>query len=1076
MRSFADANRTPMSPCKYALTTEQERLWIEWKLYPSSAAYNNYLVYKLSGDLDVNHLVVSIKASAHDDVLKIIFFEEAGVPYQKILEQVETKVDLLELPSSEAVQNYIKDAIKKPFDLTKPFPYRFFLIKAVSDDCFYLVFVMHHILIDGKSVNLFFDRVSDFYNHVKNEAATSLDFRDYLNEVCVAKKPISYDDLGYWKNKLQNGLTSLDILDNAPKNRGRVNGRHHVIIPPDLVKNLKALAYKQKSTLFLLLMSALKTLFFGYFNCKELVFLYTTEVRPLNYKKVLGYFVSTLPMVSLFSEEVNFVNLLASITQQRREDKQHQNISLLNIFQAMRASHENIDSSKYVIFSKTNLFVNKFSLSGVDVEIVSQDFHQESLENLSFCYDEDGNIVHFLIDYNKALFEDWFIQQLATHFVVLLESILKNPFQKCSSLSFIGYDEIHQGISSLSLLKFIPDKIAEYAVKNPSKIALIDGENKISYQELNSHANKLAHYLSRKGVKYGDFVGLIADRSSNAIVSILSILKLGAAYVPIDPRSPLKRISYILENCACRYLLTEEIFDNDLQKIKNITIFSLNNIQLELNRESSENLNTSLSLDTVMYIIYTSGTTGTPKGVPITYGNIGSLFTSSELFFDFNSEDVWPLFHSLSFDFSVWEWCGALSYGGTLVTIPYSISRSPEKFYELVSEHKITVLNQTPSAFYQFIEADKKCTRETSLRYIIFGGEKLEYKLLSPWFEIYKDNSPSLYNMYGITEGTIHVTIKKLKNTDTNLPYSVIGEPLPHMQTYVLNERKQIVPFGCVGELYITGFGLTSGYLDQPLETAKRFVKSPFSVNKFFDKLYATGDLVKKLPSGELIYLGRQDTQVSLKGFRIELTEIECSLDSHSHIKRSVVSLEKEEDRPHELIAHLVLEDNTYIAPFELRQYLLDLLPLHMIPTKFFKVNQIPLTINGKIDYAILKNLKNEELSNPAISKNSNPIESMIAQIWKNTLGLDKVDMDKNFFDSGGDSLLLLKVHSELENIFQYEFAPSLLFSYPTISSLSQYFYNTSSFSEKRNRLDSNEAQHRAKKRQNALVRHQIER
>ena len=343
-----------------------------------------------------------------------------------------------------------------------------------------------------------------------------------------------------------------------------------------------------------------------------------------------------------------------------------------------------------------------------------------------------------------------------------------------------------------------------------------------------------------------------------------------------------------------------------------------------------------------MYVIYTSGTTGFPKGIPITYSNLSCLLASTELFFDFNDKDVWTLFHSLAFDFSVWEWCGAFNYGGSLIIVPYSLSRDAEKFYQLVKEKQVTILNQTPSAFYQFMDVDKVQQKELCLRHVIFGGEKLDYPLLSDWFNRHKENSPYLTNMYGITEITIHATFFPIKKDLINSKDSFIGKPLPHLKGYILDNEQQLIPFGCIGELYLSGPSITSGYLNKSEETQQRFINNPFSKDTYFKRMYVTGDLVKELPSGELIYLGRKDMQVSLKGYRIELSEIEYQLNLHEKIKKSVVTLNKNNPLSYELEAYVLLQVNQFMTQFELRQHLKKTLPSYMIPSIIYLVIEIP--------------------------------------------------------------------------------------------------------------------------------------
>ena len=1050
----------------YPLTTEQKRLWIEWKLYPDSAAYNNYLVYKLNGALDPNRLIQSIQTSAWDDIFRIIFLEKNGIPYQTILDLKKIHVDYTIALTLENLNALIHQTIQMPFNLLLPFPYRFLIAKLEAENCYYLTFVMHHILNDGASSYLFLNRISKSYNEGLEKPEDLLDFHNYLETPTLSHQKNINGDIFYWKNKLNNELPPLDIL--CRHSNKKISRQHTLIIPKDLTARLKKTAFQERTTLFLFLMAALKIVIARYFHSLKLVFLYTVNNRPKGYQNVLGFFVNTLVMITTLEDTMTFSKLLKQITFQRKEDKKYSNISLLEIFRLAR--HEHLKSYHYITFSKASIFNKNFILDQIDVQMLTPDFFQEALSHLAFLYDEWDDSIHFFISYNQNILEDELIIQLGKHFKQTLQSIAQDPSQKIFEIPFYNQNKLNKEFSSepkflLSPI-FIHQEIEKYATHCPNKIAIIDGKEKINYRLLNTKANQLASYLQKQNIKHGQSIGVLIDKNFQTLIAILALLKLGAIYVPIDPRTPQQRIDHIINDSDCYCLLIAGWLEDNFHIRKKTIIINLHIIAPILETESDVNPISDISLKDIMYVIYTSGTTGLPKGVPITYGNVLSLLKATEEIFQFNSKDVWTLFHSFAFDFSVWEWCGALYYGGTLVIVPYATSRSPLDFYNLVLKEKVTILNQTPSAFYSFIEADQKNKKELNLRIIIFGGESLDYKFLAPWYELHSQNSPTLINMYGITEGTIHVTFYPITPNDVNSFESKIGKALPHMQTYVLDERKNLVPYGSIGELYITGLGLTTGYLNQPDLTVQRFIKNPFPHNSLTEKIYATGDFVKELPDGQLLYVGRRDMQVNFKGFRIELKEIETYLDRYPSIERSIVILKKE-PKP-ELVAYLKIHKENKITPYELRQYLLKLLPTYMIPTLFFGIEKFPLTSNGKLDFLALSDLACVELSNNVFFKDESSTEAHIIQIWKNVLGVTYVDVNTNFFDCGGDSLLLLQVHTEIERIFDCKISPTILFSYSTVSSLSEYISKII-FSFKNSDQKNKEVSLRAQKRLHAL-------
>ena len=423
------------------------------------------------------------------------------------------------------------------------------------------------------------------------------------------------------------------------------------------------------------------------------------------------------------------------------------------------------------------------------------------------------------------------------------------------------------------------------------------------------------------------------------------------------------------------------------------------------------------------------------------------LFAATDAWFKFNQQDVWTLFHSIAFDFSVWEIWGALLYGGRLVVVPYEVSRSPQAFYELLSEQKVTVLNQTPSAFRQLIQVDESVTAAEKLkhiRYVIFGGEALELQSLQPWFEQYGDKSPQLVNMYGITETTVHVTYRPLTCTDiTQAKGSVIGIPIPDLQVYLLDQHQQLVPMGVPGEMYIGGAGLARGYLNRPELTQQRFISHPFAPGT---RLYRTGDLAQYLPNGELEYLGRIDNQVKIRGFRIELGEIETTLSQYPRVRETVVLVREDIANDRRLVAYIVFDRESDFSANKLRHFLKQKLPEYMLPSAFVFLEALPLTSNGKVDRRALpapENLRPELTTNYQAPHSE--VEKTIAKVWKQVLQLEKVGIDDNFFDLGGNSLLVVQVNNKLREILNRDLSVVEIFQNPTIKSLAQHLSQKSS-------------------------------
>jgi amino acid adenylation domain-containing protein len=572
---------------------------------------------------------------------------------------------------------------------------------------------------------------------------------------------------------------------------------------------------------------------------------------------------------------------------------------------------------------------------------------------------------------------------------------------------------------------------------HPQSIALTLDNDALTYQELNERANQLAGYLRTLGVGPDFLVGVHLDRSFDLIVAILAILKAGGAYLPLDLACPEDRLHFQLKDAAVQVVLTEAKLAGPVKNVPG-KIVCLDQEIDRLARFSKENPSPVSQAEHLAYVIYTSGSTGTPKGVLVTQENVLRLFSVTDRMFRFGPQDVWTLFHSSAFDFSVWEIFGALLYGGRLVIVPYLVSRSATAYHALLVREQVTVLNQTPSAFRQLVQANETAAQSpTDLRYIIFGGEALEFQSLRPWFDRHGDQQPQCVNMYGITETTVHVTYRPITLEDLEKSGSPIGRPLPDLDVYLVDEKGQLVPPGGIGEMLVGGAGVARGYLNRDDLTRERFIPNPFDSAKA-PVLYRSGDLARERNDGELEYLGRSDDQVKIRGYRIELHEIESVLARHPAVRECAVITRAEDGAEPRLAAYLVTVPGA-AAPSveELRAYLSQKLPDYMVPAFFSFLPAFPLTLNGKLDRAALPAPASDlaHLS-AAYSAPQNELEDTISQLWKAVLRRHAVGTEDNFFDLGGDSLLLTALHRNLQEKLQREIPMTDLFQFPTIRRL----------------------------------------
>jgi len=577
-------------------------------------------------------------------------------------------------------------------------------------------------------------------------------------------------------------------------------------------------------------------------------------------------------------------------------------------------------------------------------------------------------------------------------------------------------------------------------VKTPEAVALTFANGRLTYRELNARSNRLAHHLHKHGVGPDVLVGICLNRSPELIVGILAILKAGGAYVPIDLAYPKDRVAFMLSDAHAPILLTQRDLAVGLAGHQSRVICIDDDAPLIAER-SPDNLASGVAPGNLAYVIYTSGSTGTPKGSLITHRNVVRLFRSTDVWFGFNAADVWTLFHSTAFDFSVWEIWGALLYGGRLVVVPFEITRTPEAFYRLLGEQQVTVLNQTPSAFRQLIRAEESVgvASHLALRYVIFGGEALDMKTLKPWYDRHGDQQPRLINMYGITETTVHVTYRSLTAADLTRG-SVIGVPIPDLTLHVLDEKLQPVPRGETGEICVGGAGVAVGYLNRPDLTAQKFVQDPFAA---YDgaRLYRSGDLGRILPDGDLEYLGRMDHQIKIRGFRIETGEIESVLTRHPAVRECVVVPRENSSGEKQLVAYLICRAKEKVTPTLLRQLLRKSVPEYMVPAAFIFIEQLPLTTNGKLDVSALPSPEAMPAETKAVPTGSGgtAIQQELIGMWQAVLQRTAIGLDDNFFDLGGDSISLAEVHRRLQLSLGREVPITNLFMHTTVRTLAAY-------------------------------------
>ena len=834
----------------------------------------------------------------------------------------------------------------------------------------------------------------------------------------------------YWIKKLSGELPTLNLPStklrpNVKSNNGHAFQTSFSKAETEILHNF---VLNEEAGLFACLLATWNILFYRYTSQRDII-LGTSiiEQSDLDLVNPNDLFENTVLFRAELEPFESFNSFYHTIKKSQLLDYKNQPYSIDQLVTDLDIITEKGRNSIFdimVTFNKSDRFNSAFKTSDTIIDLGEK----VSKLDMEISFHEIEDILYFDIVYNTNVYERDMIESLMIHYKTLLSSLIANPTNNVEEINYLSDQERNTILNVFNKPeieypknKTIVDLFLEQVNRTPNGIAVVFNDQKLTYSELDVLSNQLANYLINKhNVIVGDLVGIMLGRSEMLIVCIMGVLKSGAAYVPIDPEYPEQRISYIQNDSKCKVTLDSNLFDDFF---RNNEVFS-----------SELPKNVSLNPSSLCYIIYTSGTTGNPKGVMIEHRNVVRLFYNKSQLFDFNENDVWSLFHSFCFDFSIWEIFGALLFGGKLIVVSELIAKDPFEFITLIVEEGITVLNQTPSSFINLMSNVNNKDINLKLRYIIFGGEALYPKCLEKWF--YQFPNIKFINMYGITETTVHVTYKEITESDIQSNISNIGKCIPTLSAYIVNDFEKLQPIGVVGELCVSGLGLARGYLHKPELTCTKFVANPFEE---VERMYLTGDLARWLPNGNIEYMGRKDDQVKIRGHRIELGEIEAALGKLPNIKRATVLVSNHLQEEPRLVAYLQSKEFDEDVKV-IRNQLTEILPDFLIPSFFMWVKEFPITVNGKIDK---KKLPLPEYvrpnSAPLLKLASSVIEKNISKVWNELLQMPLIGINDNFFEMGGTSLLAQRVSTRLRQHFNLEIPVTKIYQFPTIAELSDY-------------------------------------
>ena len=1036
----------------YPLAPMQQGMLFHSLYAPESGIYVEQLSCELRGALDTQAFEQAWRhVAAQHPILRTSFaWEGLDAPLQLVWRDPPLPVErhdwrgLAAAEQAARLERYLAADRRRGFALGAAPPMRLALLRT-ADERHVCVWTHHHLLLDGWSVPRVLAAVfAGYESFARGQAAAPANARPYRDYIAWLERQDRAGAEAFWRQALRGFGAPTPLPPGRP---GQTEGRRELLtrfVPAETLAALRELARGQQLTLNTLVQGAWALLLSRYSRQADVLFGATVAGRPADLdgvEEIVGLFINTLPVRAHATPGAPLLGWLRDLQARQAELRQYEYTPLAQIQAWSELPHGTPLFESLVVFENyppaQALGQHSGSLSIHDVRSFEVTNYPLTLVAAP------GPELMLQLAYDSERFAAATIEQVLGHLQALLQAMVAHPGATLAELPMLTPAERRQLTARPAAAGFAPGaclhrRFEAQAARAPEATALVFEEQRVAYGELNARANRLAHHLRALGAGPGRLVGLYLERSVELVVGILGILKAGAAYVPIDPAYPAERVAFILADARAPLLLTQQHMRAALPALAAQAV-CLDADWPAIEAASAENLPGEQPASDLAYVIYTSGSTGQPKGVLIEHGHVGRLFAATQPWFHFDQRDVWALFHSYAFDFSVWELWGALLYGGRLVVVPYLTSRAPEAFHALLAAERVTVLNQTPSAFRQLIAADERpeAARDLALRLVIFGGEALDPASLRPWFARHGDARPQLVNMYGITETTVHVTYRPIALADLGQAASVIGAPIPDLRLYLLDAQLQPVPLGVPGELFVGGAGVGRGYLGRPELTAERFVPDAFGAEPGA-RLYRSGDLARFLPNGDLEYLGRIDHQIKVRGFRVELGEIAAALARHPGLRESAVLARRDADGDARLVAYVVPRASAAANASELRAWLRQSLPEYMLPSAFVMLDALPLTPNGKLDRRALPapDQARPELSEGFVAP-STATEHALASLWAEVLGVARVGVHDNFFDLGGDSMRSIQILAKARE-HGLEISLQRLFALQTIHALAR--------------------------------------
>ncbi|QIR36059.1 amino acid adenylation domain-containing protein [Tolypothrix sp. PCC 7910] len=1057
----------------FPVSFAQQRLWFFDQLIPNNTLYNVPTVIRLTGSLNLTALEQTFNEIVRrHETLRTTFIVLDGQPLQAIAPSLIIPIsvlDLQQLPADEReveAKSIVTAEIEHPFDLSSGPLLRVKLL-VLSQTEHILLLNMHHIICDDWSIGVLIREMGALYAaFAQNQPSPLLelplqyaDFAHWQRE--WLQKEVLQTQLAYWRQQL-NGTSGLHLPTDKPRAaiQSYQGATQFLELPKKLTDALEKLSQQEGVTLFMTLLAAFQTLLYRYTHQEDIAV--GSPIANRNRSEIeglIGFFVNSLVLRTSLSANPTFRELLGRVREVTLGAYSQQDLPFEKLVEELHPERNLSHHPLFqVVFSFQNSPMSALELPGLVPSFMNIDFKKTRFDlelHLWKCSEDFRSLwganweysegIRGVMLYKTDLFDKATISWILEHFKTLLSGIVINPEQRLANLPLLSESELYKLLVEWNNTqadypsdKCIHHLFEEQVQQHPDEIAVIFGNERLTYQELNSRSNKLAQYLQKLGVSSETLVGISISQSIEMIIGLLGILKAGGVYLPLDPSYPPERLKFMLEDAQVSILLTQENLLKHFQGFSN-QIISIDKDWEFITQEKQDNPKSDLNSDNLAYVIYTSGSTGKPKGVAVPHKAVNRLVCNTN-YIKLSPSDKIAQVSNTSFDAATFEIWGALLNGAQLIGISRDVILSLNDFALELQQKHISILFLT-TALFQQIARDLPETF-ASLRCLLFGGETVDKRWVK---KIIKHGKPkNLIHVYGPTENTTfssYYYVEELPESVTSFP---IGRPIQNTQIYILDPHLQPVPIGVTGELYIGGEGLAREYLNQTELTAEKFIIHIFS-NKSKTRLYKTGDLARYLPDGNIEFLGRIDNQVKIRGFRIELSEIEAVLSQHPAVRETVVIAGEDVPDDKYLVAYVVpkheqilmLEMQSFASL--LRQFLKEKLPEYMVPRAYMVLESLPLTLNGKVDRRALPTPDTITLNHQDYVAPRSQVEKLLTEIWAKILGKEQVGIHDNFFELGGHSLLATVLTSRIRDTFQIDLSVRNLFEAPTVEQLSRY-------------------------------------